>query len=49
MLELALNTEQHLSTIYYVPINEIPFELWGFWPSDTENRIKLTFSEITIP
>ena len=27
------------------PINDIPFELHFFWPSGTESRIKLMFSE----
>ena len=26
-------------------MNATPFELHVFWPSDTEHRIKLTFSE----
>ena len=32
-------------TLLYIPINDTPFELHVFWPSDTEYRIKLTFSE----
>ena len=31
--------------LYYIPINDTPIELHVFWPSDTERRIKLTFSE----
>ena len=30
---------------YHIPINDTPFELHVFWPSDTEHYIKLTFSE----
>ena len=31
--------------IYYILINDIPFKLLDFWPTNTERRIKLTFSE----
>ena len=31
--------------IYYIPINDTPFQLHVFWPFDTEKRIKLIFSE----
>ena len=31
--------------IYYIPINDTPFELHVFWASDIEGRIKLRFSE----
>ena len=31
--------------IYYIPINDMPFQLNVFWPSDTEHCHKLTFSE----
>ena len=31
--------------IYNIPINDTPFEIQVFWPSDTESHIKLTFSE----
>ena len=31
---------------YYIPINDTSFELFVFWPSDTENLInKLKFSD----
>ena len=31
---------------YYIPINDISFELSVFWPADTESRIKgLRFSD----
>ena len=30
---------------HYIPSNVTPFELNVFWPSDTENCIKLTFTE----
>ena len=30
---------------YYMLINDTPFELHVFWPSDIQRRIKLTFSD----
>ena len=38
-------TTAYIRSIYYIPINDTPFDLSVFWPSDTERRIKLTFSE----
>ena len=35
-----------LDFIYYIPINDTPFELSVFWPFDTESRInELRFSD----
>ena len=28
-------------SLYYIPINDTPFELHVFWPSDTESPIQL--------
>ena len=36
-------------SLNYIPINETPFELHVFWPSDTGCRSKLTFSESVSP
>ena len=32
-------------SLYYLPINGTTFELYVFWQSDTERRIKLMFYE----
>ena len=37
--------EQSCIGLHYIPINNRTFELLVFWPSDTESRIKLMFSE----
>ena len=31
--------------IHYIPVYDTPFQLHIFWPSGTERRSKLTFSE----
>ena len=31
--------------VLYIPINDTPFELQVFWPSDIELLIKVTFSK----
>ena len=34
-----------VNKLFDIPINDAPFELHVFWPSGTERRIQLTFSE----
>ena len=43
--KIASITDDVSKSFYYISIYETSFELHIFWPSDTESRIKLTFSE----
>ena len=40
-----LESFKAIKNLYFIPINDTPFEPYVFCPSDTERHIKLMFSE----